>query len=132
MKPLTYDDRMRLSVILMRNAGKRAAFEANVKMAKKLLGKDKIKIISNHPEKGGRRMKPLVFDPKKHRYARLSDGTIEPLFYSDGKGGLDLTKPRWLCKAEFGRWYLDFDRFVDCNTVALMHMRITEFLEEKE
>lgn len=70
-------------------------------------------------------MKALVFDPKKHRYARLSDGSIEPLFYGDG------TEPRNFYKAEFGRWYLDFDNFYGMAT-CLMHLRITEFLEERE
>ena len=69
-------------------------------------------------------MKALVFDPKKHRYARLSDGTIEPLFYSGNE-------PRNFYKAEFGRWYLDFDRFYGA-AICLMHLRIVEFLEERE
>lgn len=71
-------------------------------------------------------MKALVFDPKKHRYARLSDGSIEPLFYGDE------TEPRNFYKAEFGRWYMDFAMRCWDGTVALMHYRITEFLEEKE
>ena len=76
-------------------------------------------------------MKALVFDPKKHRYARLSDGTIEPLFFSDGKGGLDLTAPRNFYQDEDGTWYLEFDKFRGI-TVFLMHLWITEFLEERE
>lgn len=76
-------------------------------------------------------MKALVFDPKKHRYARLSDGSIEPLFYGDGKGGLDLTEPRNFYKTDFGKWYLDFDNFYGMAT-CLMHLRIVEFLEERE
>lgn len=51
MKPLTYYDRMIIARVLFYNAAKRAAFEKNVKAAKKLLGEDKIKIISNHPKK---------------------------------------------------------------------------------
>lgn len=76
-------------------------------------------------------MKALVFNPKKHRYARLSDGTIEPLFFGDEKGGFDLNEPRTFYKAEFGRWYLDFDRFYGM-AICLMHLRIVEFLEERE
>lgn len=75
-------------------------------------------------------MKPLVFNRTKHRYARLSDGSIEPLFYGDGKGGLDLTAPRNFYKAEFGRWYMDFAMRCWDGSVTLLHYRITEFLEE--
>lgn len=71
-------------------------------------------------------MKQLTFDRKRHRYAKLSDGTIEPLFYGDG------TESRNFYKAEFGRWYLDFDRYYEDGIVAMMHLQITEFLEDKE
>jgi len=45
MKPLTYDDRMRIAYVLNRNAGKRAQSEETAKFLKKLFGKDKVKII---------------------------------------------------------------------------------------
>lgn len=76
-------------------------------------------------------MKPLVFDPKKHRYARLSDGSIEPLFFSDGKGGLDLTHARNFYEVGSGRWCMDINRVYGI-TICLMHLRSTEFLEERE
>lgn len=76
-------------------------------------------------------MKQLVFDRKKHRYARLSDGSIEPLFYGDGKGGLDLTAPRNFYEVGSGRWCMDINRVYGI-TICLMHLRITEFLEERE
>jgi len=56
-------------------------------------------------------MTQLRFDRTKHRYARLSDGSVEPLFSND----------RSFRKTEFGWWYLDFARG---------HLRITEFMEE--
>lgn len=74
-------------------------------------------------------MKQPVFDSNKHRYARLQDGTVEPLYCGDGKGGLNLSEPRNFYKAEFGRWYLDFSRFHG-GAICLMHMRIVEFLEK--
>lgn len=40
----------------------------------------------------------------KHRYALLNDGTIEPLFYSNGE-------TRMAYKDEDGKFYLDHDRW---------------------
>lgn len=57
-------------------------------------------------------MTQLRFDRTKHRYARLSDGSVEPLFSDD----------RSFRKTEFGRWYLDFPRG---------NLQITEFMEDK-
>lgn len=64
-------------------------------------------------------MRQLRFDRTKHRYARLSDGSVEPL-YSDDPG-----KPRFFRKTEFGWWYLDFSRHD-----TPINLRITEFMED--
>lgn len=69
-----------------------------------------------------------MFDKKKHRFARLEDGTIEPLYHPNGK-------PRNFYKDEFGEWRMDFDRYVETEGMkAQMYMDelITEFLEENK
>lgn len=76
-------------------------------------------------EKKGNEAKPLEFDPKRHRYAKLEDGRITPLFFPNGKGGMNLNAPRYFDKDDDGRWYL-FDAITPCR------YRIVEFLEGKE
>lgn len=48
MKDLTYSERMMFTNVLIRNEEKREAFEATVKMAKKILRKNKVKIIRSN------------------------------------------------------------------------------------
>lgn len=45
MKPLTYSERMAINDVLIRKEKRREAFEEYVKMAKKILGEDKIVVI---------------------------------------------------------------------------------------
>ena len=69
-----------------------------------------------------------TFDKNKHKFAKLEDGTIEPLYYQNGKR-------RNFYKDEYGEWRMDFDRFqISDGMEAMMYMSelITEFLEEKE
>ena len=68
-------------------------------------------------------MKALTFDRKKHRYARLKNGTIQPLyessnFYEDGDG----------------KWYLECDGSVHPKLFRFRNTRhrIIEFWEERE
>ena len=77
-------------------------------------------------KKAERQQKPNTpeFDKKKHRFARLEDGTIEPLYYPDGG-------KRNFYKDEEGKWRIDFDRHGP-GICMYMSELITEFLEEKE
>lgn len=68
------------------------------------------------------------FNKKKHKFAKLEDGTIEPLYYPDGN-------PRFFYKGNDGKWRMSFDRYVETDGMkAQMYMDelITEFLEEEE
>ena len=64
------------------------------------------------------------FDKKKHRFARLEDGTIEPLYYPDGE-------KRNFYKDEDRKWRMDFDRYGSGIRMYMSEL-ITEFLEEEE
>lgn len=77
-------------------------------------------------KKAERPQKPNTptFDKKRHRFARLEDGTIEPLYYPDGE-------KRNFYKEEDGKWRMDFDRY-GTGICMSMSETITEFLEEKE
>ena len=65
----------------------------------------------------------MKFDRKRHRFAKLEDGSIEPLYYKDGS-------MRHFYKDEDGEWIMDFDRYIG-GCLCYMTMKITEFLEEK-
>ena len=67
-----------------------------------------------------------TFVKGRHRFARLEDGTIEPLYYENGER-------RGFYKDENGKWCMDFDRFFDANGCCgqmLVHEGIVEFLED--
>ena len=68
--------------------------------------------------------RPQKPDAKKYKFARLEDGTIEPLYYSNGE-------PRHFYKDEDGKWRMDFDRYAGAMQMYMSEL-ITEFLEEKE
>lgn len=68
------------------------------------------------------------FNKKKHKFAKLEDGTIEPLYYPNGK-------PRFFYKGDNNKWRMTFDRYIESDGAKAhlyMDELITEFLEEKE
>lgn len=68
------------------------------------------------------------FNKKKHKFAKLEDGTIEPLYYPNGS-------PRFFYKGNDRKWRMTFDRYIESDGAKVhlcMDELITEFLEEKE
>ena len=75
-------------------------------------------------------LKEKDFHPSKYQWCRLEDGSIEPLYYGDQKGNLDLTEPRMFYK-ERRQWWLDHDEFIG-GRIDLRHSKIIEFATTKE
>lgn len=67
---------------------------------------------------------PLAFDKKRHKFALLEDGTVEPLYYSNGG-------KRNFYKDEEGEWRMDFDRYAGGIQMYMSEL-ITKFLEENK
>lgn len=75
-----------------------------------------------------------LFLSANHRYARLCDGTIEPLYYESPNGGLDLKRRRQIDYDE-GQYSLVLNRSVNDGKLkgfATIAMPIVEFLEERQ
>ena len=81
-------------------------------------------------------LKATRFKPEDYQWAKLEDGSIEPLYYQDGKGGLDLYEARNFYYNQFEDegevgWFLDHDVWFG-NGVAYCHSKIVEFATTKE
>lgn len=75
-----------------------------------------------------RREKPNTptFNKNKHKFAKLEDGSIEPLYYKDGR-------KRNFYKDEDGYWCMDFDRRIEYMrgaAILSLSMKIVEFLRK--